>query len=112
MVTFHRQGAWTRTSGCANSTRALWEAGSELGQKTDTPPLANPSQEAPRPAALVHPPPPPPVSLVLFLAPFPGRSPSLGSYLIVDRPVPGFGRELIVLGFEATVPLHEGSKES
>ena len=36
---------------------------------------------------------------------FPGRSSSFGPYLKVDRPVPGFGRELIVLGLEAIVPL-------
>lgn len=35
----------------------------------------------------------------------------LGPYLIVDRPVPGFGRELVVFGFEAIVPLQESGKE-
>lgn len=46
------------------------------------------------------------------LAPFPGRSSSLGPYLIVDRPVPGFGCEFIVLGFEAIVSLQGSGKES
>lgn len=36
----------------------------------------------------------------------------LESYLIVDRPVPGFGCELIVLGFEAIVPLQESTKKA
>jgi hypothetical protein len=37
---------------------------------------------------------------------------SLVPYLIVDRPVPGFGCELIVLGFETIIPLQEGNKEN
>jgi len=45
------------------------------------------------------------------LAPFPGSGSSLEPYLIVDRPVPGFGCELIVLGFEAIVPLQENGKK-
>lgn len=49
--------------------------------------------------------------MVSFLAPFPGSSSSLETYLIVDRPVPGFGCELIVLGFEAIVPLQESGRK-
>lgn len=45
------------------------------------------------------------------MAPFPGINSSLEPYLIVDRPVPGFGRELIVLGFETIVPLQENGKK-
>lgn len=58
-----------------------------------------------------RPPHPHQVSMVSFLAPFPGSSSSLKPYLIVDRPVPGFGCELIVLGFEAIVPLQENGRK-
>lgn len=85
------------------------KAGSESGQKTE-PRLWPPRARQGRTLSPQHNPSPPSLR-VSFLAPFPGRSSSLGPYLIVDRPVPGFGRKLVVLGFEAIVPLQESGKE-
>lgn len=48
----------------------------------------------------------------LFLGSISWRSSSLRPYLIIDRPVPGFGCELIVLGLEAIVSLKKAAKKS
>lgn len=78
-------------------------AGSESGQKM-TRTLATPCQVQPHPGA-------PHLHQLSAASPFPRRSPRPGPYLIVDGPVPGFGRELIFFGFEAIVPLQESGKE-
>jgi hypothetical protein len=41
----------------------------------------------------------------LFLVAMSWKSSRIGPYLIIDRPVPGLGCELIVLGFEAIISL-------
>lgn len=110
LVTLHRQGACTGGSERADSSEVSGKAGSGAGRKTE-PCLQPPHLCQARSRPVSQHTPPPPVSMVTFWAPFPGRGSSLRPYLIVDRPVPGFGSEFIVLGFEAIVPLQESGKE-
>lgn len=46
-----------------------------------------------------------PTDSTLFLGAISWKSSRIGPYLIIDRPVPGFGCKLIVLRFEAIVSL-------
>lgn len=76
--------------------------------QSPSPATLRPARPAPTTPASPH---RQPGSTASSSAPFPGRSSRFGPYLKVDRPVPGFGRELIVLGLEAIVPLQESGKE-
>lgn len=109
--TGHRSqtGACREGSEAAHSTRTLWEGWVRIRAENRAPSPATLCQARPHPVSPAHL--PRPVSMVSFSGPFPRRSSSLGPYLIVDRPVPGFGCEFIVVGFEAIVTLQESGKE-